>query len=334
MKKSKSIIFHEFGPPEKVLELAEEAVPEPRAGEVLVRIEASPINPADLNIIEGKYPKRPALPAVPGMEGAGTIVGIGPEVTELNAGDCVLVHGSGAWREYITLPASGVFVIPANIPIFQAAMLKINPPTAWRMLHDFVKLEPGDWVLQNAGNSAVGRAVIVMAKAMGVHTVSVVRRPELIPELRALGADHVFVESPELVEQIGDVAAFDRVRLAFNAVGGESALRLANALSRRGVLVTYGAMGRQPIRIPNGLLIFKNLVWTGFWINAWYKHASEEEMSDMFSSIYPLLATGALQVPVAATYLLENYADAIRHASSEGRQGKVLFVQPSRLLGA
>jgi len=326
MKKSKSIIFHEFGPPESVLSIVEEAVPEPRAGEVLIRVEASPINPADINVIEGKYPKRPELPSVPGMEGAGIIASIGPEVAGLSVGDRVLVpHGFGAWREYVTVPASGVSAVPANIPAFQAAMLRINPPTAWRMLHDFVDLRPGDWVLQNAANSAVGRAVIVMAKAIGVHTVSVVRRPDIVPELSALGGDAVFVESDQLVQQIGEVAAFGRIRLAFNAVGGESALRLANALSREGVLVTYGAMGRQPMRIPNGLLIFKNLVWTGFWITAWYKHASEEETSAMFAAIFPMLASKALSVPVAATYPLDQFREAIRHASSERRSGKILF---------
>jgi NADPH:quinone reductase-like Zn-dependent oxidoreductase len=330
MKKSRSIIFNEFGPPESVLSIIEEEVPEPRAGEVLIRTEASPINPADLNIIEGKYPKRPELPAVPGMEGVGVIASIGPEVSAFAVGDRVLVpHGNGAWREYLTVPASGVYAVPPGIPPLQAAMLRINPPTAWRMLHDFVKLQPGDWVLQNAANSAVGRAVIVMAKALGVHTVNIVRRPELIPELRALHADHVFVESDQLAQQIGDIAPFGRVRLALNTVGGESALRLANALSRKGVLVTYGAMGRQPIRIPNGLLIFKNLVWTGFWITAWYKHATEEEVCEMFASIFPLLSSGALNVPVAATYPLDQFREAIRHASAEHRSGKILFANPA-----
>jgi len=326
MKKSKSIIFHEFGPPETVLGIVEEEAPEPRAGEVLIRIEASPINPADLNVIEGKYPKRPELPAVPGIEGAGVIASIGPEVSGFTVGDRVLVpQGIGAWREYITVPASGVFAVPAAIPAAQAAMLRINPPTAWRMLRDFVKLQPGDWVLQNAANSAVGRAVIVMAKSLGVHTVNIVRRAELEPELRALGADHVFIESDQLVEQIADVAAMGRVRLALNCVGGESALRMANALSREGVLVTYGAMGRQPMRIPNGLLIFKNLVWTGFWISAWYKHASEDEIREMYGAIVPLVASGALTVPVAATYPLEQFKEAVRHAGASSRAGKVLF---------
>jgi trans-2-enoyl-CoA reductase len=329
MKKSKSVIFHEFGPPQSVLSIVEDDVPAPRAGEILIRVEASPINPADLNIIEGKYPKRPELPAIAGIEGTAVIVSIGPEVSGFSVGDRVIVpHATGAWRQYATVPASGVFIVPPGIPALQAAMLKINPPTAWRMLHDFVKLEPGDWVLQNAANSAVGRAVIVMAEAMGVHTVNVVRRPELVPELQALGADHVFVESDALGQQITDLVAFNRVPLAFNAVGGESALRLANALSRRGVLVTYGAMGRQPMRIPNGLLIFKNLVWTGFWISAWYKHASHEEIYDMFGSIFPLLASGALKVPVAATYPLDEFQEAIRHASSDKRPGKILFANP------
>jgi len=326
MKKSKSIIFHEFGPPETVLRLVEETVPEPRAGEVLIRTEASPINPADLNIIEGKYPKRPELPAVPGMEGAGVIASIGPEVSGFNVGDRVLVpHGFGAWREYVTVPASGVFAVPPNIPALQAAMLRINPPTAWRMLHDFVKLQPGDWLLQNAANSGVGRAVIVMAKSLGIRTVNIVRRPELVAELQALGGDAVLVESDQLVQQIGEITGANRVRLAFNCVGGESALRLASALSREGVLVTYGAMGRQPMRIPNGLLIFKNLVWTGFWITAWYKHATEEQVRETYASIFPLVASGALNVPVAATYPLDQFKEAIRHASSDKRGGKILF---------
>jgi len=329
MKKSKTIIFQEFGPPEKVLSLIEEDVPHPRAGEVLIRVEAAPINPADLNVIEGKYPKRPQLPATPGMEGAAVIVSVGPEVSRVAVGDRVLVpQGTGAWRQYATVPVTGITAIPPDVPPLQAAMLRINPPTAWRMLHDFVDLRPGDWVLQNAANSGVGRAVIVMAKSMGVHTASIVRRPELIPGLKALGADAVFVESDELVDQIGALVPFGRARLAFNAVGGESALRLANALAREGVLVTYGAMGRQPMRIPNGLLIFKNLVWTGFWITAWYKHATEEQTLDMFNAIFPMLAGGALSVPVAATYPLDQFAEAIRHASTDRRDGKILFVNP------
>jgi NADPH:quinone reductase-like Zn-dependent oxidoreductase len=164
-----------------------------------------------------------------------------------------------------------------------------------------------------------------MAKSLGVHSVNLVRRAELIPELEEIGADHVLVEGDDVVQKIGEIVPKGRARLAFNAVGGESALRMANSLAREGVLVTYGAMGRQPMRIPNGLLIFKNLVWTGFWISAWYKHASDEAIRDMVASITPMLASGALTVPVAATYPLERFAEAIAHASGDKRGGKILF---------
>jgi trans-2-enoyl-CoA reductase len=326
MKKSKSVVIHEFGPPEKVLRLEERDVPEPRAGEILIRIEAAPINPADLNVIEGKYPKRPELPGVMGIEGAGVIAKVGPEVEGLAEGERVLVpQGEGAWQEYVTVPASGVIRVPASIPVEQAAMLRINPPTAWRMLHDFAKLEPGDWVLQNTANSAVGRAVIVMARAMGLRTFNIVRREGLEAELKALGADVVCVESAGVEEAIA-CATGGSAKLALNAVGGESALRLANGLARAGVIVTYGAMGRQPMRIPNGLLIFKNLVWTGFWVSAWYKHATQADIDEMFAKIFPLLSGGSLHVPVAAEYPLEQHQEAVAHAAKDCRCGKVLLV--------
>ena len=237
----------------------------------------------------------------------------------------LLPHGVGTWREYATVPASGLIALPPEIPAEQAAMLKINPPTAWRMLHDFVKLRRGDWVVQNAANSGVGRAVIVMAKALGLRTANVVRRESLIPELMALGADVVVVDSDLLTTHIRERTAEAPVRLALNAVGGESALLLAKALSREGVMVTYGAMGRQPLRIPNGLLIFKNMIFTGFWISQWYRHASDEQLAEMFRPIFPLVADGRLHVPVAAKYPLESFAEAIRHAGNESRGGKVLF---------
>lgn len=327
MKKSRIVCFQEFGPPAKVLHLSSREEPEPRAGEALVRVEAAPINPADLNVIEGTYPARPELPGIGGVEGAGLIEKLGPEVEGFQEGQRVLLpHGVGTWREYATVPVSGLLAVPHEIAPEQAAMLKINPPSAWRMLHDFARLRRGDWVIQNAANSGVGRAVIVMAKSLGLRTANVVRRESLVPELTALGADAVLVESDETTARIQDCTAGAPVRLALNAVGGESALRLAKALSREGFLVTYGAMSRQPLRIPNGLLIFKNLVCTGFWITQWYRHASDEQVREMFTPIFPLVADGRLRVPVAATYPLDRFDEALRHAAAESRGGKVLFV--------
>ncbi len=118
-------------------------------------------------------------------------------------------------------------------------------------------------MVQNAANSAVGRSVIQIARARGLKTLNVVRRPELIDELKALGADVVVTEDTDLRTSVEELCGGSRPRLALNAVGGASALNLANALADRGTHVTYGAMGRQPLKIPNGLLIFREITFRG-----------------------------------------------------------------------
>lgn len=327
MKTPKTLVFHEHGDPLKVLRVEALETPEPGPGEALVEMQAAPINPVDLNVIEGKYPVRPPLPAVAGSEGAGVIKSVGEGVRgELAPGVPVLLPANaGSWRETAVLPAEKLIPLPADIPIEQAAMLRINPPTAWRMLHDFLALTPGCWVAQNAANSGVGRAVIQLARRLGLRTVNVVRRPELIEELRREGGDAVLVDGDDLPKQIADATGGAPVYLALNAVGGESALRLANALAPDGVIVTYGAMARQPLRIPNGLLIFKNLSWRGFWITKWYQGAPPEEIDAMFAQLFPLVQSGALVSPIECVYGIDEALDAVKHAQGSRRSGKILL---------
>lgn len=257
--KVRAILCDEFGNPAEVCRTGVLEVPEPAAGEVRVRMRFAPINPADINMIEGSYATKPKLPMVPGGEGVGIVDHLGAGVDRLHVGDHVLIPaGVGSWREALTARADDLYPVPVDGMIEQMAMLRVNPPTAYRMLHDFVPLNSGEWVLQNAANSGVGRSVIQIAKAKGWRTINVVRRAELIEELKAAGGDVVLVESADLTKQIAEVVQ-GPIRLALNAVGGESALRLASALARSGTLVTYGAMSRQPLRIPNGLLIFNDI---------------------------------------------------------------------------
>src|SRR5947207_9865795 len=142
-------------------------------------------------------------------------------------------------------------------------VLKINPLTAWQLLHGYVELKSGDWVIQNAANSAAGRAVIQIAHAFGYKTVNVVRREELIEELRSEGGDVVLLNDENLRNAVKDAIGGAAIRLGLNAVGGESALRLMNCLAPGGTLVSFGAMSLQPLKIPNGLLIFKDLRFRG-----------------------------------------------------------------------
>src|SRR5256714_9239817 len=165
---------------------------------------AAPINPADINAIEGKYPARREVPAVPGFEGAGIVSEVGTNVKTIAKGALVILpHNIGTWREALAVKASELVAVPPEIEPVHAAMLKINPMTAWRLLHDYVDLARGDWLIQNAANSAAGRAVIQIARELGYKTVNIVRRSELIDELRAEGGHVVLVDSENLRHEIG-----------------------------------------------------------------------------------------------------------------------------------
>ena len=328
MKKTATVIcHHEYGIPEEVARIEAWDLPPIASDQVLVKMKASPINPADINRLEGKYPIRSPLPAIAGNEGVGIIAETGSAVSNLRAGQYVIsLDRVGNWCDAYVADASSLIPLPDDIPLEQAAMLSVNPPTAWRMLEGFVNLNPGDWVIQNAANSGVGRAVIQIARLRGLRSINIVRRKDLIPELEAEGADVVVTDEIPLSKQIRDLTGNANAPLGLNAVGGESAREIAKSLSDHATLVTYGAMGLQPLQMSNSLLIFKDLQFRGFWINAWYKRADTREIHEMFNQLIPLVTSGKLKVPVEKTYPLTDAKDALAHASQGGRKGKILFV--------
>src|SRR5438105_4925619 len=204
-------------------------------------------------------------------------------------------------------------------------MLKINPLTAWRLLHGYVKLQTGDWIIQNAANSAAGRAVIQIAHALGYKTVNVVRREELIEELRSEGGDVILLDDENLRNAVKDAIGGAAIRLGLNAVGGESALRLMNCLAPGGTLVTYGAMSLQPLKVPNGLLIFKDLRFRGIWINKWYDNATMAERTEAFQQLFDMAKRGLLKTKVDRAYPLTEAKAAVTHAAHGKRSGKIIF---------
>jgi mitochondrial enoyl-[acyl-carrier protein] reductase / trans-2-enoyl-CoA reductase len=321
-----AIVYAAHGKPEEVLRLEEQRLAGPGPDEALVRLKAAPINPADLNQIEGKYPIRFPLPATPGFEGAGVIETVGPKVQGCRPGELVILpHNLGTWREAAIVKADNLTVVPQGIEPEQAAMLKINPLTAWRILHDFVKLPPGEWMIQNAANSAVGRAVMAIGRALGLRTVNVVRRAELIPELQAAGGDVVLLDNDDLRDAVPLATGKAPIRLGLNQVGGASALRLAKVVAPEATIVTIGAMSLQPLTLPNGLLIFKNLHFTGFWVNKWYEGASAGERAQAFEKIFELAKQGLLRTPIERAYSLADFQAAVERASAGQRAGKIIF---------
>lgn len=298
---------------------------EPGEEEVVVKMIAAPVNPADLNIIEGTYGDLPLLPCTIGNEGVGVVERIGASVAGFSVGQTVLPLTFGTWTGQMRISARSLVALPDGLDPLQAAMLGVNPATAWRMLHDFVSLQPGDWIVQNAANSGVGRAVIQLAKALGLRTLNVVRRVELVAELHALGADVVVTENTDLRTETRALCEGFLPRLGLNAVGGASALNVANALAPGAPHVTYGAMGRQPLKIPNGLLIFKNISFQGFWLRRWKERAHPDDVRDTYAKLAGCLAAGVLHTPVHSVFPLTRVVEAIDEAAKERRPGKVLL---------
>jgi trans-2-enoyl-CoA reductase len=322
----KTIVYERHGNPAEVLQIKTEPWPKPAPDEAIVEMRAAPINPADINAIEGKYPARREVPAIPGFEGAGVVVELGANVKSIANGALVILpHNVGTWREAVAVKASELVVVPSEIEPAQGAMLKINPLTAWRLLHGYVDLARGDWVIQNAANSAAGRALIQIARELGFKTVNVVRRAELIDELRADGGDVVLVDGENLRDEVKAATNGAAIRLGLNSVGGDSALRLANCLAFGGTLVSFGAMSLQPLKIPTGLLIFKDLRFRGIWINHWYDNATMAERMAAFDPLFEMAKRGLLKTKIEKVYGIDDAKAAVAQAMQSKRSGKIIF---------
>ncbi len=320
------LAFQKAGPPGEVLQLEPCEAPQPKRHEVLVKMLYAPINPADLNFIEGTYGRLPHFPAVPGNEGCGRVEDVGDEVESLAEGDLVIpLYPMGTWSQHVMAAENHFARLPGDLDPVQASMLRVNPATAWHMLHHFRELGRGSWVAQNASNSGVGRALIQIARHLGLRTLNFVRREELKSELEALGADAVLLDQDESIAAARENLGGHELKLALNAVGGDSALRLMELLSPGGTHVTYGAMSRKGLKVPNKFLIFKDLEIRGAWITRWIERASHQEIHDMLHPLADLMRQGALKLPVEKVFPVEEYKAALAAAAGDGRSGKIIL---------
>jgi NADPH:quinone reductase-like Zn-dependent oxidoreductase len=320
----KAIQIEAFGNPAEVMKLVE--VPDvgaPGEGEVVIALEASPINMSDLLMISGRYGYRPKLPSIVGTEGVGRVVAVGDGVTHLKQGDRTLIpYPSPAWAERIKADAGWLRALPEGDPL-QLAMLGINPATAYLLLTDFVTLPPGAWLIQNAANSGVGRAVIGIAKSLGLKTVNVIRREEVVADLKASGADVVLVDGPDLGKRVAAETGGAPIALAIDGVADTATMNLLTCLAPKGVLVFYSAISGKPFVGPAQPFIFRDIAMRGFWLANWFNSATTEQVAAMYERLAPLVVSGAISAPVAATYRLSQIPEAV--AVAQKNRGKALF---------
>ncbi|MGI5414075.1 zinc-dependent alcohol dehydrogenase family protein [Streptomyces chartreusis] len=312
----KALQYDLFGDAEKVVTLVELPEPQaPGAGEVLVDVLYAPLNFHDLLRIGG-HVVPPPLPSVAGNEGVARVVAVGEGVDGLEHGDIVVLPLLlGTWRERLVAPAAGMVPLPEG-NLQQYAMLGSNTPTAGLALSEYQPLTKGDWVVQSSGNGGVGRNVIALAKARGLKTASIVRRPELVDELLAAGADVVLLDGPALAARINAAVGDAPVRLAVESVGGRVAETLIDVLAPGGTLVRYAA--RDEID-KDGRGAAKG-VKVEFLFVAAFDYATK--IAPVIAETVPLLRSGDLRVPVEAVYDLADIKAAIAHLV---RGGKILL---------
>ena len=321
---SQSARFHTFGKSHEVIQLEQLELPALAAGQLLVKMLASPINPADLNFIQGNYGVQPELPTSPGIEGCAEVLESTAEGYE--AGDKVIfLERVGTWQSHLVCDASKTLRIPSEIAAEQAAMLKVNPVTAWQILHGYVDLKPGDWVIQNAANSGVGQSLIQIAKKLGLRTINVVRREGLEDQLKALGADHVLLDTKDLVEKVREICGDNLPKLASNAVGGDSALRQMDALAEHGTQVTFGAMSMRSLKVPNKFLIFKGINLRGLWITKWIAETPREQIDAVYAQLADWVISNDLIQPIDGCYAPSQFEEALLRSQENKRAGKVLI---------
>lgn len=321
-----SIIIRNFGEPVDVLESAEMPKPEPKAGEVRIKMILSPIHNHDVWTVRGNYGYKPTLPAIGGSEGVGVIDALGEGVEQLSLGQRVAVAAvHGSWAECFIAPAHGVVPLVDTIDDETAAQL-IGMPISALMLLDFIDLQKDHWLIQNTANGAVGKTVAMIAQARGQKVIHLVRRSEAIAEMNALGIENVVAtDQADWKQQVKAIHADQPLMAGVDSIGGKASGEMLALLSENSVLVSFGSMTGELMQISSGDLIFKQAVVKGFWASVVNKQLSKERKKALIVELLTLAAQKKLVLSVEGIFSFDQIKQAASKATQGARQGKVLL---------
>ncbi|BDA41741.1 Enoyl-[acyl-carrier-protein] reductase, mitochondrialial [Coccomyxa sp. Obi] len=300
-----------------------------------------PINPSDIFCVQGTYGGwHPKLPAVPGLEGMGVIEKLGPQPSapstetarKLKEGQRVVgvpwpsAEGEGTWQQFVAAPLENLIPVKDGISNEDAAQYLVNPVTALGFLED-LRIPKGKYLLQNAANSVLGRQIISLAKKRGVKTINVVRRDEVVNELKGIGADEVINSKTEdIVARVKEITGQEGAWAAINPIGGPSSRPFFSAVRNSGFVYIYSMYGDEVI-VPMYDLHFRDITVRGFWLNVWLNRLPKDVREKELLEVMDLLADGTLKPPPArAKYPLTDVKKAMEDAlSTPGYKGKVLL---------
>lgn len=335
MNTMQAVVATRTGEPADVLRLEELPVPDPGPGQVRVRIEAAPVNHNDLHMIRGRYGIAPAMPTALGQEAVGFVDALGEGVTGRTVGERVVTLGAlGTWQEYVVHEADRVLAVPSTMAASTAAQLIASPLTALLLVTDALDVRPGEWLVQTAAGSTVGRLVVQLGRHLGFRTINVVRRRSAVDEIVALGGDAVIcTEDEDVATRIAEIGS-GTVTKAIDCVGGPLGADVSRALAPGGEMVVYGALAthrqtdedRLTVPLFARSLIYDAKVVRGFWLHRWFGTNTPDTILTKLAAAYELVDDGTLEITAGQPFRLEQFADAVALAEAPARGGKPLFV--------
>ncbi len=333
----KAAIYRKNGNPSDVIELIDELEQEPKPNEVIISVEATPIHLGDLYNMEGIEGFKFSLPMIPGIEGVGRIIKLGTSVKGFKNNDRVLFLSSahvegytsnqqGTWRDQIKLPSDILIPCPEGDPAQFANI--VNPATAYVYLYDLIKPKKNEWIIQNAANSNVGRYIIKIANRYGCRTINVVRRKELINELKDLGGDEVILDGDGLHERVQKATNGAKIRFALDALAGDAPARLAQCLEHGGTVFNYGLVSKNPCKMPTWLMLNRDIRLQGFFAGKQLLEKTLEGKKLLIKELGEIIGKGDMPSKIAKTYPLTKIKEAITHAANSGsdRDGKIILL--------
>src|SRR5579864_4571787 len=316
------------GEPSEVIELI--TISEPALGQedVLISMEAAPLNPSDFLFVRGMYGVRPGFPSSVGAEGVGRVTKIGSKVDAALQGRRVLIlptYEQGTWADQVVAPVRNIVPMSDEANPLQLSMIGVNPVTAYLLLNRYVSLMPGDWIGQTAANSAMGQYIIKLAKLAGVKTLNVVRREEAAEQVRQFGGDRVVLQGDNLHKRIEEALGGKKLSLVLDSLGGTPVGELAKSLKAGGSIVVYGMQSGQFPAMPPKEFIYGGLSLHGFWLINWIRNAPHTEIEEIYQKLGDLVADRSLSAAVEHVYSLDEFKDAFKQSLKSNRSGKILF---------
>ncbi len=326
--------FDQPGIPADVLSCVSQPIPHPGHGEVRVRMLAAPINPSDLMFIRGRYTLQAVCPAIPGFEGVGIVEQSGGDLRgRLFQGRRVVVlsRTGGTWAEHTVVPSSQVIPVSRHLSDEQAATFFVNPATAWVMTQEVLQVPEGQWLVQTAAGSALGRMIVRLGQRVGFRTLCVVRREESAEQLKALGADCVVVfnettDDPEqLTQTLLQIVGESGVGYAVDAVGGSTGSAVIRSLGRGARMLAFGTLSGKPLQFSPRTLMTVGSTVEGFWLGNFLAGKGLLFRLGLVRRLTSLIQSGVLNSEIAGMWQPHQAATAVRAAEDSSVNGKCLL---------